>query len=156
MQGSSVESRDISISHSQRSTDRPSDAHPGDRSNKSTIRILEDPRTAEPRGLESGQISGGANLSGRGINAAAEAETPSVHPGSTTLVAAFAAVEEAAASSQDLITAFVAGCECMFRIALAAKSTSEKLGFHAPGLTGVFGQWSPSAKSCGCPLSKHL
>jgi 2-methylcitrate dehydratase PrpD len=62
-----------------------------------------------------------------------------VHPGATALIGAIASAEEVGASGEDLITALVAGCECMFRIALAAKSTSEKLGFHAPGLTGVFG-----------------
>jgi 2-methylcitrate dehydratase PrpD len=62
-----------------------------------------------------------------------------VHPGATALMGAMACAEEVGVSGQDLITALVAGCECMFRIALAAKSTSEKLGFHAPGLTGVFG-----------------
>jgi 2-methylcitrate dehydratase PrpD len=62
-----------------------------------------------------------------------------VHPGATAGVAALAAAEESSAPGRDLVTAFVAGCECMFRIALAAKSSSEKIGFHAPGLTGVFG-----------------
>ncbi len=76
MQGSPVESRDIPISGSQRSTDRSSDAHPGDRADASAIRIPEDPGAAEPRGLESGQIPGRENLSGRGINAAPAAKTP--------------------------------------------------------------------------------
>ena len=62
-----------------------------------------------------------------------------VHPGATVLTGALATAEEANVSGKDLITAFVAGVECMFRIAAAAKSTSEKLGFHAPGFTGVFG-----------------
>ena len=62
-----------------------------------------------------------------------------VHPGATVLTGALAAAEEAKAGGRELITAFVAGVECMFRIAHAAKSTSEKLGFHAPGITGVFG-----------------
>ncbi|HXQ83421.1 MAG TPA: MmgE/PrpD family protein, partial [Xanthobacteraceae bacterium] len=62
-----------------------------------------------------------------------------VHPGATVLTGALAAAEEAEVSGKDLITAFVAGLECMFRFALAAKSSSEKLGFHAPGITGVFG-----------------
>jgi 2-methylcitrate dehydratase PrpD len=62
-----------------------------------------------------------------------------VHPGATVLTGALAAAEEAGVTGKELITAFVAGLECMFRIALAARSTSEKLGFHAPGITGVFG-----------------
>src|SRR5665213_1179861 len=84
MQGSPVESRDIPISRSQRSTDRSSDANPGDRANAGAIRISEDPRAAEPRGLESGQIPGGANLSGRGINAAPAAETPASGGGASS------------------------------------------------------------------------
>ncbi|HEY2527851.1 MAG TPA: MmgE/PrpD family protein [Xanthobacteraceae bacterium] len=62
-----------------------------------------------------------------------------VHPGSTATVAALAVAEECGASGQDLLTALVAGNECMLRTGLAAKQTSELIGFHAPGLTGVFG-----------------
>jgi len=69
-----------------------------------------------------------------------------VHPGATVLTGALAAAEEAKVSGKDLITAFVAGVECMFRIAHAAKSTSEKLGFHAPGITGVFGSAVAASK----------
>src|ERR1700689_1260924 len=68
LQSSPVESGDIPISRSPRSTDRASNAHPGDRASTSTIRISKDPRAVEPRGLESGQIPGGTNLSGRGVN----------------------------------------------------------------------------------------
>src|SRR5580704_4949782 len=69
-----------------------------------------------------------------------------VHPGATVLTGALAAAEEAQVSGRDLITAFVAGLECMFRFALAAKSSSEKLGFHAPGITGVFGSAVAASK----------
>jgi 2-methylcitrate dehydratase PrpD len=62
-----------------------------------------------------------------------------VHPGSTATVAALAVAEECGASGHDLLTALVAGNECMLRTGLAAKQTSERMGFHAPGLTGVFG-----------------
>src|ERR1700722_1117335 len=80
MQCNPVESRDIPLSRSQRPADRSSHAHPGDRANASPIRIPKGPRAAEPRGLECGQIFGRTPLSGRGINAASAAETPS--PGS--------------------------------------------------------------------------
>ncbi len=69
-----------------------------------------------------------------------------VHPGATVLTGALAAAEEAKISGKALITSFVAGLECMFRIAAAAKSTSEKLGFHAPGMTGVFGSAVAASK----------
>jgi 2-methylcitrate dehydratase PrpD len=69
-----------------------------------------------------------------------------VHPGATVLTGALAAAEEAKVSGKALITAFVAGLECMFRIAAAAHHTSEKLGFHAPGITGVFGSAVAASK----------
>ncbi len=69
-----------------------------------------------------------------------------VHPGATVLTGALAAAEEAKVTGKDLITAFVAGLECMFRVALAAKSSSEKLGFHAPGMTGVIGSAVAASK----------
>ena len=69
-----------------------------------------------------------------------------VHPGATVLTGALAAAEEAKVSGKELITAFVAGLECMFRIAAAAHHTSEKLGFHAPGITGVFGSAVAASK----------
>jgi 2-methylcitrate dehydratase PrpD len=69
-----------------------------------------------------------------------------VHPGATVLTGALATAEEAQSSGKELITAFVAGLECMFRFALAAKSTSEKLGFHAPGITGVIGSAVAASK----------
>jgi 2-methylcitrate dehydratase PrpD len=42
-------------------------------------------------------------------------------------------------SGRDVLAAFVAGGEVMYRIGDAARHSSEKLGFHSPGLTGVFG-----------------
>lgn len=61
-----------------------------------------------------------------------------VHPGGI-VPAALAAAEQQDASGRDLITAFVAGMEVMTRIGLATRYTIEEKGFHAPGLTGVFG-----------------
>ena len=62
-----------------------------------------------------------------------------VHAGATLVPAAFAVAEEVGASGEKLLTALVAGCEVMFRIGHACRETSEKLGFHAPGLTGPLG-----------------
>ena len=62
-----------------------------------------------------------------------------VHPGASVAVPALAIAEEIGASGKDLLTAFVAGCEVMFRIGAASRHTSETLGFHAPGLTGPYG-----------------
>jgi 2-methylcitrate dehydratase PrpD len=62
-----------------------------------------------------------------------------VHPGSTATLGALAVAEECGASGREFLTALVAGNECMLRTGLAAKQTSELMGFHAPGQTGVFG-----------------
>jgi len=61
-----------------------------------------------------------------------------VHPAGTA-AAALAAGEETGASGRDLVTALAAGLEVMIRIGVATRHTPEDKGFHAPGLTGVFG-----------------
>ena len=65
------------------------------------------------------------------------------------MVAALAVAEEQGASGRDFLTALVAGCECMLRTGLAAKHTSEQIGFHAPGLTGVFGSAIAASRLMG-------
>ena len=62
-----------------------------------------------------------------------------VHPGATAFLPAFAMAEETKANGKALLTAFVAACEVMSRIGVAAGNSLEKRGFHAPGLTGTFG-----------------
>jgi 2-methylcitrate dehydratase PrpD len=62
-----------------------------------------------------------------------------VHPGATGFLSAFAMAEEKCADGKALLTAFVAGCEVMSRIGVAAGNSLERRGFHAPGLTGTFG-----------------
>jgi 2-methylcitrate dehydratase PrpD len=62
-----------------------------------------------------------------------------IHPGSTLAPSGLAIAEDLGASGRELITAFVAGNEVMSRIGLADRHSSEKLGFHAPGLTGPLG-----------------
>jgi 2-methylcitrate dehydratase PrpD len=62
-----------------------------------------------------------------------------VHPGAALVPVALALGEETGCSGKTLLTAIVAGCEVMFRIGAASKHSSERLGFHAPGLTGPFG-----------------
>jgi 2-methylcitrate dehydratase PrpD len=62
-----------------------------------------------------------------------------VHPGATAFLPAFAMAEEKKAGGESLLTAFVAACEVMSRIGVAAGNSLEKRGFHAPGLTGTFG-----------------
>ena len=62
-----------------------------------------------------------------------------VHPGATAFLPAFAMAEEKRADGKTLLTAFVAACEVMSRIGVAAGNSLERRGFHAPGLTGTFG-----------------
>ncbi len=62
-----------------------------------------------------------------------------VHAGAAVLPAALAVAEEVNATGAQLLTAFVAAIEVMFRIGAASKHSSETLGFHAPGLTGPYG-----------------
>jgi 2-methylcitrate dehydratase PrpD len=62
-----------------------------------------------------------------------------VHPGATAFLPAFAVAEAAKADGKSLLTAFVAACEVMSRIGVAAGNSLERRGFHAPGLTGTFG-----------------
>jgi 2-methylcitrate dehydratase PrpD len=62
-----------------------------------------------------------------------------VHPGATAFLPALAIAEERRADGKALLSAFVAGCEVMSRIGVAAGNSLEQRGFHAPGLTGTFG-----------------
>ena len=72
-----------------------------------------------------------------------------VHPGAILLPAALAVAEERQAGGRDLLTAFVAGAEVMFRIGLAAKQSTETLGFHAPGINGPYGSAVVAGKLLG-------
>lgn len=62
-----------------------------------------------------------------------------VHPGATIVAPAWAVAEECDASGADLLKAIIIACEVMFRIGAASLHSSEKKGFHAPGLTGPYG-----------------
>jgi 2-methylcitrate dehydratase PrpD len=62
-----------------------------------------------------------------------------VHPGATLVPVLMAVAQETGATGRQSLTAFVAGCEVLFRIGAASRHSSEKLGFHAPGLTGPYG-----------------
>ena len=61
------------------------------------------------------------------------------HPGATLVPPLFAAAQETGADGKTMLAAFVAACEVMFRIAVASHHSPEKVGFHAPGLTGSYG-----------------
>ena len=61
------------------------------------------------------------------------------HPGATVFTAALAVAQDRGLGGRDLLTAFVAGSEVMFRVGHATKHSNETRGFHAPGTTGPFG-----------------
>jgi 2-methylcitrate dehydratase PrpD len=61
------------------------------------------------------------------------------HAGATLMPVLLAISEENGLGGEAAVTAFVAGVEVMFRIGLASHHSPEKIGFHAPGLTGPYG-----------------
>lgn len=69
-----------------------------------------------------------------------------VHPGATVALPALAVAQACGANGRELLTAIVAGCEVLFRVGAATLHSPEKLGFHAPGITGVFGSTAVSAR----------
>lgn len=66
---------------------------------------------------------------------------PSVgaHPGASLTAPGLALAQTERRNGKELVTAWVAACEVMYRIGEAAHHSSERIGFHAPGLLGVFG-----------------
>lgn len=62
-----------------------------------------------------------------------------VHPGASLTSPGIPVAQAQGRSGKDLLTAFVAGFEVIYRVGDGAQHSSEKIGFHAPGLTGVFG-----------------
>lgn len=79
-----------------------------------------------------------------------------VHPGATAFLPALAIAEESRADGKALLTAFVAGCEVMSRIGVAAGNSLEKRGFHAPGLTGTFGAAVAASRLLGLDESQMV
>lgn len=61
------------------------------------------------------------------------------HPGSALVPAVLAACEEHNADGKTAIAAFVAGCEVIARLSAASHHSTEKMGFHAPGVMAPYG-----------------
>lgn len=76
---------------------------------------------------------------------------PSVgmHPGAALAVPGLAVAQGRNKSGRELIEAYVAGFEVLYRIGQAARQSSEKLGFHAPGVMGVYGAATVAGKLLG-------
>jgi 2-methylcitrate dehydratase PrpD len=79
-----------------------------------------------------------------------------VHPGATAFLPALAAGEMQNANGKAFLTAFVAACEVMGRIGVAAGNSLEKRGFHAPGLTGTFGAAVAAGRLLGLDENKMV
>ena len=71
------------------------------------------------------------------------------HSGAGSTTPAVAVAQDTGATGKDLIRAVVASSEVMYRIAMSSHESIEKVGFHAPGLVGVFG----GAVAAGCLMS---
>lgn len=72
-----------------------------------------------------------------------------VHPGATAFLPALAMAEQTRADGKMLLTAFVAACEVVSRVGVAAGNSLEKKGFHAPALTGTFGGAAAAGRLLG-------
>jgi len=79
-----------------------------------------------------------------------------VHPGATAFVPALAVGEVRKVTGKALLTAFVAACEVMGRIGVAAGNSLEKRGFHAPGSTGTFGAAVAAGRLLGLDENKMV
>ena len=79
-----------------------------------------------------------------------------VHPGATAFLPALAVGEARKVTGKALLTAFVAACEVMGRIGVAAGNSLEKRGFHAPGSTGTFGAAVAAGRLLGLDENKMV
>jgi len=62
-----------------------------------------------------------------------------IHPSAALAVPALAVGQGRKRPGIDVLSAVVAGYEVLYRIGDAARHSIEKLGFHSPGIVGVFG-----------------
>jgi 2-methylcitrate dehydratase PrpD len=62
-----------------------------------------------------------------------------IHPSAALAVPGLAPAQGRRMSGRDLLAAFVAGYEVLYRIGDAAHHSIEKVGFHSPGVVGVYG-----------------
>jgi 2-methylcitrate dehydratase PrpD len=62
-----------------------------------------------------------------------------IHPSAALAVPGLAPAQGRKLSGRALLSAYVAGFEVLYRIGHAANHSIEKVGFHSPGVVGVFG-----------------
>ena len=77
-----------------------------------------------------------------------------VHPGATLVPPALAMAQHLGKGGKDVILAFIAGCEVLFRVGDATRHSAESRGFHAPGLTGPLGAAVVAGKLLGFDADK--
>jgi 2-methylcitrate dehydratase PrpD len=62
-----------------------------------------------------------------------------IHPSAALAVPGLAVSQGRRKSGKELLAALVAGYEVLYRIGDAARQSIEKVGFHSPGVVGVYG-----------------
>jgi 2-methylcitrate dehydratase PrpD len=62
-----------------------------------------------------------------------------IHPSAALAVPGLAVSQGRRKSGKELLAAMVAGYEVLYRIGDAARQSIEKVGFHSPGVVGVYG-----------------
>jgi len=62
-----------------------------------------------------------------------------IHPSAALCVPGLAVSQGRGKSGREFLTAVVAGYELLYRIGDAARHSIEKVGFHSPGVVGVYG-----------------
>lgn len=70
-----------------------------------------------------------------------------IHPTSPVFAAALAATEEADASTTDLLTAYVVGCEVAYRVGHSTYPEHYQKGWHSTGTAGSFGAAAAAASA---------
>ena len=83
-------------------------------------------------------LSNGASAHAFELDALCEPSV-GIHPSAALAVPALAPAQGRRMSGRELLTAFVAGYEVLYRIGDAAHHSIEKVGFHSPGVLGVYG-----------------
>lgn len=78
-----------------------------------------------------------------------------IHPGAPIIPAALAAAQMVGATTQDLLTAIVAGYEVMIRVAMGVNARKHgEHGFHPSATTGVFGAAAAAGRLLGLSASQ--
>jgi 2-methylcitrate dehydratase PrpD len=77
-----------------------------------------------------------------------------IHPSAALAVPGLAVSQGRRMSGRDFITAVVAGYELLYRIGDAARHSIEKVGFHSPGVVGVYGTVAVVGKLFGVDASQ--